>query len=80
MRTPAQFQALKHTKAAALERRLDQAIDMAALHGDVAVNIGMAGIDRDVALLVVADYRRAGWDAEIVSDQRDGDFIRLALP
>lgn len=80
VKTPSQYRAIRHTKSQALETKIDNAITTAAAFGDAMITIGTAGYNTETIEMVLADYRRAGWKAELVPDSRDGDFIKLEMP
>lgn len=67
-----------------IEKRIDEAIAGHASyqsHGAITIatqlfpNTTNADLER-----VLAKYRSKGWAAEVVSDSRDGDYIKLELP
>lgn len=63
----------------AFEQQIDAAIEEACdtNRWPVCVNLREHA---HVAERVAARYRRTGWTADIVRDQRDGDYLKLERP
>lgn len=80
MITPRQFGAMLRADTAAIETRIDAAIEAAAKFGRVHIDVAIGAWNRDSLELVLGGYRRAGWKADVVPDPRDGDFVRLEVP
>lgn len=81
MITPSEFRNLRRGRARELEAALDDAIVRAAATGIArAIKFATLGWEPHVIEWVVAGYRAAGWKADVVIDNRDGDFVQLEAP
>lgn len=61
-----------------LEQRIDLAIrDQGESGRDRDITLTIGGWDREVIDRVLARYCEADWNAQLVSDSRDGDFISM---
>ena len=63
------------------EAVLDDALQVSAqdntlVNVTASVNLGN-GLTRRVAEKLAQKYRQAGWSAEIVNDQREGNYLRI---
>lgn len=77
---PFDFVMLRSARCKELEDVIDAAIRHAAAWTNPGpITIATKGWPSDVVDRAVEGYRDKGWNAQVVSDPRDGDFISLEL-
>lgn len=79
MITPGEARNMDGALATEFEERIDAAIRRSAADSRWPCTIAL-NEHGGIAERVAAKYRMAGWRAEVVRDQRDGDFLRLERP
>lgn len=62
------------------EWKIDAALERAALEDRWPVTIALTGVSAGIRRMFETEYRKAGWRAEIVYDQRDGDYLQIGKP
>lgn len=62
------------------EYKIDAALKRAASDGHWPVTIALTDVSDGIRRMFESQYRKAGWNALIVLDHRDGDYLKIGKP